>query len=257
MAGPDRLRNLTQFPRFAIKTPDVLNSAGRLAFSIPLVNIGTGVASDLVLTSIRLSPSSRVEPALPLLLGDLAPNNVTAINASFVAGPLTPGNSYLVTVRGTYSANGLTHPLAINTNVLVPTAVAPPVALLSGHVAVAVDEVLGRWSYTLFNDEPAGSSRFINAVSIDMADAFTVTATPPGWGADTDNATYVLWYALDEALPYAHHIAPGAALPGFQIQNVSWRRTSEARGVSITSWNHQTDQADLVIMGTTLVPERS
>ena len=77
----------------------------------------------------------------------------------------------------------------------------------------------------------SGGPLFINAISLDMAAPFTVTQTPPGWAVDTDNASYVLWYAADVQLPYPNHIAPGALLTPFQIQSdqVGWAGGSASR----------------------------
>lgn len=243
-------------PSFSTRTPDVLNSAGRLSFSLPVLNTGAGPADNLIITDITLSAAARVGPALPLSLGDLAVDNVTLVNANFLNDGLVVGSRYLVTARGTYESGGVLYGFALNRYVVVPEPVAPPIEFLAAHVQVSVDPIVGAWSYSLHNDEAAGSPRFINAISLDMASSFAVSGTPPGWAVETDNFSYVLWYAADEQLPYPHQIAPGASLGGFQILTQNAQRTSESKAFSITSWNHLTDQVDLTAFGTTLTPSR-
>ncbi|MBZ5728263.1 MAG: hypothetical protein LAP87_25160 [Acidobacteriia bacterium] len=246
---------VTHAPSFSTRTPDILNSSNKLSLSIPVLNIGTAAANNMVVTGITLGSSVPLNPAMPVVLGDLGADNAAAVNASFSAANLTVGNKYLVTVRGTYAFGNATYGFAVNRFIVVPAPVAPPIPFLAAHVLVSVNLVASTWSYTVFNDESAGSHRFINAISIDMTVPFTVTGTPSGWAVDTDNFSYVLWYAVDVQLPYPHHIAPGASLSGFQIMTA--RSTSESKGLSITSWNHQTDQADLTALGDTLVPSQT
>ena len=249
-------QTVTQAPSFSTRTPNILNSANKLSLSIPVLNTGTATANNVVVTGITLGSSIPLNPAMPVVLGDLGADNAVAVNASFSAANLTVGNRYLVTVRGTYALGNATYGFTINRFIVVSAPVVPPVALLSAHVQVSVDLVASTWSYTVFNDELVGSSqRFINAISIDMTAPFTVTGTPTGWAVDTDNFSYVLWFAVDVQLPYPHHVAPQASLGGFQI--MSARGSSESKGLSITSWNHQTDQADLTALGDTSVPSRT
>ena len=245
---------VAQAPSFSTRTPVILNSGNVLLVAIPVLNSGNASANNLIITDITMGSVPRVQPALPLPLGTLAKGNSTAVNARFSNNGLTAGSRYLVTVRGTYEAGNVTLGFSLNRTIVVPALVAPPVPFLVAHMQVTVDEVLSTWSYTVFNDEPSGSQRFVNAISLDMAAPFTVTA-PAGWAVNTDNFFYVLWYATDQQLPYPHQIAPGASLGGFQIQ--SPRRNSEGRAFSITSWNHQSDQADLVALGTALTPSRT
>jgi hypothetical protein len=244
-----------QAPSFSTRTPEVLNSANLLSFSLPVLNTGAGVANSIVITGISLGSVAAQNPALPLPIGDLAAENVTAVNASFSSNGFTVGSNYLAVVRGTYVSGNATFGFTLNRYINVPAAVAAPIALLAAHAKVVVDLVAETWTYTVFNDEPANSPRYVNAISIDMAAPFTVTETPAGWAADTDGFSYVLWYATDTQLPYPHHIPPGSSLGGFQIQSV--RHASEARGLTITSWNHQTDQADLTTQGSILTPSHT
>ena len=40
---------MPEAPIFSTRTPDVLNSANVLSFAMPVINTGTGVASNIVL----------------------------------------------------------------------------------------------------------------------------------------------------------------------------------------------------------------
>lgn len=244
---------LAQAPRFATGTPDVLNSENRVSFALPLLNIGTGTAANVQITSITLGAATRLSPPLPVFLGDLGVDNAVSANARFNGSGLTVGGRYLITVRGTYQSGGATFGFTVNRYIVIPPPVEPPVRLLKARVEVAA--AAGVWSYTLFNDEAPDSSQFINAFSLDIVAPVTVTGTPEGWDVLTDNASFVLWFATDQEAPYPQHIAPGASLGGFVIQ--SPRINSETTGVSITSWDHQNDQAGLVALDASLSPSRA
>ena len=244
-------------PRFETRDPAVVLSGNRLSVSLPIINSGDGGATAMTVTSIALGSAARTEPTLPLVLGDVPAGNGTAVTAFFSPAGLTPGTRLMLTVRGTYRSGGESLGFTINRVIIVPPATPPSANLLAARLQSSVNPATRTWSYVLVNEEPVGSARYLNTVSIDMVRPFTVTGTPPGWEVDTDSLTYVLWYATDIAPPYPHHVAPGASLGGFQIQAQPGVTSSEGRGYSITSWNHSTDQADLVAFGTTPVPARS
>jgi hypothetical protein len=244
-------------PAFSTQTPVIENSANTISFSMPVLNVGTGPATNLLLRTVKVDAATRIEPTLPLFLGKLSPHHFTLINAMFSSVGLTVGAKYLLTVQGNYEFDNVTYGFSLNRYLTIPAATAPAIALLNAHVDVTVDRQIGRWSYTIVNDETADSPRFINAISLDIVDPVAVTGTPSGWTVDTDNFSFVLWFAADDQLPFPHHVAPGGRLGGFQIQNQSGRRNSEAGGFAITSWNHNGNHADLVKLGTTSVPARS
>jgi hypothetical protein len=230
-----------------------MNSNNVLAFSLPVFNTGTAPASNLRITGIILGSAVRTGPVLPLSYHDMAVNSVKMVNAGFAATGLIVGHTYLATVRGTYEVNNVSYGFAVNRPIIIPAPTVSPVPLLAAHVAFAVNPSTGTWSYDVFNDETAGSPRFVNAISLDIDNSpFVVTGTPPGWAVDTDNVSHVLWFSTDVALPYPSHIAPGGSLGGFQIQSA--RTASEATGLGIISWNHQTDMVDLITFGTALSP---
>jgi hypothetical protein len=244
-----------QSVRFDTRAPQALNTASKVSFALPVINGGSVVAENMIITQVTLGSARLIEPVLPLPIGDLGVSNATTVNAVFSAAGLTPGVRYPITVRGTYRVGSTTYGFTLNRFLVIPAPVAAPVAFLDAHVTVAVDQPAGTWTYTVFNDQPAGSQSFINVISIDMAAPFTVVGTPAGWTVDTDNFSYVLWYVADQQSPYPDHIAPGASRSGFRIQSA--RGSSEGRGYMITAWNHQTDTSDLAAPGTTLTPSRS
>lgn len=244
---------VAQAPSLQTRAPDVVNNVGRLWVSLPVLNTGAGTATALTVTAITLGTAARIEPALPFVLGDLAPNNTIGVAAGFRSDGLVVGSRLTLVVQGTYRMEGSTFGFTLNRPVTVPPASAPVVPALAARVEVAV--AAGVWSYTLFNEE-SGTPRHINAISLDLASPVVVTGTPPGWAVETDTGTYVAWIATDTQLPYPSQIAPGASLGGFRVRAQAGPRASEAKPYTITSWNHQTDQADLVVFGTTLVPAR-
>jgi hypothetical protein len=244
---------LTGAPVLSTRTPGVLNTANTVSFSLPILNTGSGPATNVFIRDIRLGSATRLVPAhFPVFAGTCLVDNLIFANARFSGDGLIVGGTYLMTVAGTYQLQGVTYAFKVDRFVVIPSPQPPPLNLLQAHIDVAVGS--GLWSYTVVNDEPDGSSQFINAVSLDIAASITVTGTPQGWQVDTDSASYVLWSAADKQAPYPNHIAPGASLAGFAIQSAS--TSSESTSFALTAWNHQTDAADLVTFSAVLSPSR-
>lgn len=240
-------------PAFATRAPELLNSQNRVSLSLPLLNTGVGTASNILITGLTLGAGSRVFPgALPFALGSLAQGNAIQVNASFSTAGIVAGGKYLVSVRGTYTFNGATYGFGVNRPIVVPTPVAPPVALLAARVTAVVDQIAGAWTYTISNEEPAGSPRRLNSFSLDVVGPILAVSAPFGWVAETDNQSFVLWYAADAELPYPNHLSPGLSLGGFQVRSQS--QHTGIRGFAITSWNNLTDQADLALPGGIAAP---
>src|SRR6185436_5929817 len=129
------------------RTPEVVNSEGRLTLSIPILNTGNATAARMTITGLTLGAAARIEPALPLILGNLAPGNTIAVSPAFSLNGLVVGGQYLVVIRGTYRSGNTTHGLTLNRYVTVPAPIPPPVPVLAAHVNVAVDQIVGAWSY--------------------------------------------------------------------------------------------------------------
>ena len=241
-------------PAFSTRAPEILNSGGTVSFSLPIMNIGTGTASNVYFTEIRLGSATLIDPSgLPAFAGTAAKASPIFANARFSGSGLTLGQPHLIAVQGTYEFEGATYGFQVNRFVVIPPPVAPPVSFLDAQIRV--EEASGVWSYTLSNDEAGDSPNFINAFSLNVVAPVTVANTPIGWQTKTDGASFVLWYAEDTVAPYPHHIAPGVSLVGFSIQ--SRRTKSEPTGFALTAWNHQTNKAGLVRLGSILSPSRT
>ena len=171
----------------------------------------------------------------------------------FRSAGLVPGQRLLLTVRGTYGTRSVQQGFVVSRYVTVPPVTAYPVTLLRARIQATVQPAV--WNYTLFNDEPAGSPHYLAALSITVAAPVSVTGTPSGWLADTDNMTYVGWFAVDAQLPYPNHVAPGASLGGFQLQSPT--ALSESTSCVINAWRHDTDAAGLVTTDFVATPGRA
>jgi hypothetical protein len=246
---------LAQTPRFNTASPGVLSSenANELTVSLPILNIGTADAANMTVTNITLGSAGRLSPAgLPWFIGDLGVGGSVSVTARFDSSGLIVGGRYLMTVQGTYEADNATFGFAVNRFIVIPAVSPPDVLYLKAHVTVSTES--GTWSYSIFNDEALKSSQFIAAFSLDVVTPFAVTGTPTGWQVETDNLSYVLWFAADEQLPYKHHIPPGESLEGFQIQSTS--NGSESTAYIVTAWDHQSNDAGLVSPDVVLSPSR-
>lgn len=241
-------------PQFVAQAPNVLNTGTTLYVSVPLKNAGAVTAPTVLINSLTLGSAPRLTPeVLPVFLGTLATGNGGTVNATFDARALVPGKQYLLTIRGTYGPSSSRVGFSVNRWLTIPAAAPYPVPLLNAHVVATMQTAT--WNYTLFNDEPATSTQFLSGFSLTVAAAISVTGTPSGWDVDTDNFSYVFWYATDLALPYPNQVAPGGSLGGFQLQSPTPR--SESTPYVITSWMHDSDAAGLVVPGSVASPGRA
>jgi hypothetical protein len=242
-----------QEPIFTTRAPNLINTGNVLSFSIPILNTGNGPANDLAVTGMALGAASSVGPVLPVTLGTLTVDNATSLNGGFSLDGLVVGSRYVISVKGTYTdVSGKLLGFTVNRVIQVPTAQGLPLPSVNAGVDLVRDPVLQTWTYTIHNNEQSGSPLYIATFALDVYFPFTVISTPPGWGVDTDNSAYALWYATDEQLPYPHHIAPGNSLGGFVIQSSGIN--AEGHGYILTSWNHETDTADITAIGSVLTP---
>lgn len=247
------MATLISAPKLVSFTPVFYSAGGQLYISLPIGNAGTAAAPSVYVTGITLGPAPRVSPAgLPVFLGDLAIGNQAALNTRFSAAGLGIGQQYLLTIRGTYGTRPAQYGYTINRYLTIPDPIPVPVPLLQATVRANLDTAV--WNYTVVNNESAGSTLSIAAFSLDVANAVTVTGTPPGWAVTTDNMTSVLWYSLDAEPPYASHVQPGASLGGFQIQCAT--ALSESTAYAVTSWDHASNAAGLVSFDYLLSPGR-
>lgn len=91
-------------PTLEARAPDVYRIGDRVALALPVVNSGDATASALTITSVAIGNLPRLEPALPYVLGVLAPNNIILVNAIFSSSPqVVTGGSATVSIHGTYA----------------------------------------------------------------------------------------------------------------------------------------------------------
>lgn len=240
-------------PNFVTRDPELVRTTNAMAFSLSVLNTGDGAAENLIVTDMTLGSARRLEPALPLPVGDVGPTGGICINGRFSPVGLVSGNKYLLTVRGRYRLNGLPFGFTLNRFVTIPGTVAAAVRFLAARLSVQAELMAGEWFYTVSNDEPAGSHHYVSSLSLDMNAPFVVVRTPPGWSVETDNFSYILWQATSASIPWPGHVAPGAYLGGFKIQ--SPRNASEGRAFAIGSWNHSNNTPELVAFGSVLTPQ--
>ncbi|MDT7838908.1 hypothetical protein [Aquabacterium sp. OR-4] len=237
--------------RVVLGTPALQLSGGLLTLRIPVLNAGDVALGTFACTDIRLGAAVRTSPpAVPLPLGTVGPRNNVTVLAKFTGA--TTGSRLLLTLRGSYLVNGVSYGLTLNRYVTVPAESVPTLPTLRARLQATTGNA--QWNYTVINEEAATSSQRVASVSLQVAAPVTVTGTPPGWRAETDNATYVLWVSDDFAPPYPTHVAPGQSLSGFQI--TCPRPASEAGPYSLVAWNHAADDAGLVVAEYTLTPHR-
>lgn len=102
-----------------------------LTVLLPLVNSGTGAATNVRATQITLASASRLTPfqtALPVALGQagtINANQTATLNLRFDASAQVTGARYLLTVRGTYVSEGATYGFAVNRYLTSPAVTQP------------------------------------------------------------------------------------------------------------------------------------
>lgn len=241
-------------PKLVGTEPNLINTGTEIFLSMPLSNAGSNPAPSVFITGATLGAAVRISPQLfPVYIGPLAPGNSGVSHLRFAATGLAPDQRLLLTVRGTYGSGATLQGFVVNRYVTVPTVTTYPVALLRARIQVSVAPAT--WNYTLVNEEASGSPQRLAAFSITIAAPVSVTGTPPGWVAETDNMTYVGWFCTDESQPYPRHVAPGASLSGFQIQSPTSR--SESTACVINAWRHDTDTAGLIATDLIATPGRA
>jgi hypothetical protein len=231
--------------------PSVQRIGSLLLVTLPIFNLGDDTATSFTLTGVSVGSLVRTEPALPHVLGNLAPYNHMYVAAAFAAPTIVTGGTGTFQANGTYTASDGTHTFAFSWPITYPAPIAQQKPLLAARISVAVSPGTRTWSYSVVNQEPAGSPRNVNSFSIDMVGPFTVTGTPSGWTVTTDNLTYVFWSTTRAS----SDVGPSRSKDGFRIQSQS-STTSEGRGYVMTSVNATSGQKELLAFGSVLVPAR-
>jgi hypothetical protein len=112
----------TPGPIFSTQTPTTGNSASTFFVFLPVANIGSLAATGMRLTSVTLNhlgapaTSTLVPAILPFTAGSgyLGPSGARTLDLEFDNTKLVKGNTYLLTVRGTYQVGGNTYGYALN-----------------------------------------------------------------------------------------------------------------------------------------------
>jgi hypothetical protein len=121
---------------------------------------------------------------------------------------------------------------------------------LASHVELTSGT--GQWSYTLFNDEPSGSSNYISSFTLDVNAPISSIQAPVGWTYSTDMATFIFWSNADLALPYPHDIAPGGFLGDFVLQSSA--PLSLPSDFTLLAWDHNQDAPGNSLSDSVLAP---
>jgi hypothetical protein len=103
-------------PGVSLQAPNSLLSA------VTIANEGTAAAENVKVTAITLSGGTLTSPALPASLGTIPADGSAVLNADFSGGPFVPGQSYGLTVEGTYTVGAYTYCFTVNSDLVVPPA---------------------------------------------------------------------------------------------------------------------------------------
>jgi hypothetical protein len=117
---------------------------------------------------------------------------------------------------------------------------------------IEVEQAGTSFAYTVFNDEPSGSSRHVNIWTLDVNAPFEVVSTPQGWDYTTDHRSYVTWFSADSTEPFLNDIAPETFMEGFVLESVV--STSEELPYAIISWEHGDTHSGPSATGEVAVP---
>jgi hypothetical protein len=99
-----------------------LNTPTSLAIMLPILNEGAGTAENVQASSISLAGATPAAPAtLPQALGTLPDDGLANLAAVFT-GTFQAGNSYTVTVEGSFRDAGRTYKFAVSGALQIPPA---------------------------------------------------------------------------------------------------------------------------------------
>lgn len=113
-------------PSFSTLTPKSGVLGSTFVVLLPIVNMGTGTAGLVRVTSATLGRLRVSSPALPLAVGTMGSNDSKQLVLQFGSSQLTVGAKYLLTVRGTYQSGTATLGFAVN-RILAVEHPSPPV----------------------------------------------------------------------------------------------------------------------------------
>ncbi len=91
-----------------------------LTIAVPIHNNAMSAAENVQVTSITLPTGALTSPALPFDLGTIPGGSSADLDADFSGGPFTPGGSYPLEIKGTYTMGAVTFCFTIDTDILIP-----------------------------------------------------------------------------------------------------------------------------------------
>lgn len=91
-----------------------------LVASVPILNLGPANAENLRIETVVLTGANTDAPNLPTSLGDLEANSSSTLDLKFSGFAFEPEATYLVTITGTYFANGTASPFVLTPQLTVP-----------------------------------------------------------------------------------------------------------------------------------------
>ncbi len=101
-------------PILSTQAPMAGMASGAYFIVLPILNSGTADATNIQVNSVTLHGVAATGPALPIALGTISPGAVETVDLHFDPSGLTAGQKYLLTLRGTYEANGTALGFALN-----------------------------------------------------------------------------------------------------------------------------------------------
>ena len=129
-----QVASLAQSPRFSTGSPGVAadQAAHSLFVFLPIINGGTGPASNVRVTAVTLNSAAPSTPNFfPVALGDIGVGQSAIFSTAFSSNGLSVGTQYLLTVQGLYTSSGLTSGFAVNRYLSVPPSSAQPFCSLA------------------------------------------------------------------------------------------------------------------------------
>jgi hypothetical protein len=105
-------------PIFLTQTPELSETGETFIIQLPVVNNGTATAAEVTVTSATLGSAAPTSPALPLVLGTMAPGDTNQLVLQFSRSEITLGRNYLLVLRGTYHFGTATLGFVVNRFVL-------------------------------------------------------------------------------------------------------------------------------------------
>jgi hypothetical protein len=99
----------------------LLNPTSLLS-AFQITNTGTAAATNVQVTAITLVSGTLTSPTLPVSLGTIPIGGFAVVNADFFGGLFISGNSYALTVSGTYAVGASTYCFTLNSNLIIPPA---------------------------------------------------------------------------------------------------------------------------------------